>query len=269
MKFKDQLDRLLFLKDTPKRIICLVPSLTELLVDLGLRKNLVGITKFCVHPNDLRKEKTVVGGTKSVHLEEIRALKPDIIFCNKEENTPEIVESCTKIAPVHVSDIKTLEDAYQLIGQYGELFSLENQAKTLITTLKSASESFRESVQQNQNRNLKTAYLIWRKPWMAAGSDTFIDHLLQLNGLENPFKSLSDRYPEIELKTLENVDLVLLSSEPFPFKEKHIAEIKAHTEAEILLVDGEYFSWYGSRLLKAFDYFSRFQNELKNQFFSS
>ncbi len=261
MKFKDQLNRSLSLEKSPKRIICLVPSLTELLVDLGLRKNIMGITKFCVHPKELRKEKTVVGGTKTLDFNKIYELNPDIILCNKEENTPEIVEKCGDIAPVHVSDIRTLSDTYELIEQYGAVFSVEKNAVNLVRNLKSAAASFRNSLKQNQK--LKTAYLIWRKPWMTAGKDTFIDYLLELNGLENYFKQHPERYPEIELKVLESVDLVMLSSEPFPFKEKHITELRAYTKATILLVDGEFFSWYGSRLLKAFDYFKRFQKQLK------
>lgn len=272
MEIHDQLGRTLSFKTKPQRIICLVPSLTELLVDLGLRarlpdgqENLVGITKFCVHPKNLRKEKTIVGGTKTVHLDKIKALRPDIILCNKEENTPEIVASCSEIAPVHVSDIETLQDVYELIRQYGEIFDVEDKAKDLIAKLQSAEESFRGSLKQKENETIKTAYLIWRKPWMAAGRGTFIDHLLQLNGLENQFKDDLGRYPEIQMETLAGADLVLLSSEPFPFKEKHIDEIRAFTDAKILLVDGEYFSWYGSRLLQAFDYFKSFQKQLNDQ----
>lgn len=135
MEFKDQLGRILNLKNTPKNIVCLVPSLSELLVDLGLEKELVGITKFCVHPENLRKEKTIVGGTKTVHFDRIARLQPDIILCNMEENTQEIVAECEKIAPTNVSNIKNLEDVYELILQYGELFETLEKSKNLVQSI--------------------------------------------------------------------------------------------------------------------------------------
>jgi len=260
MKLTDQLDRSLFLDKTPERIVCLVPSLSELLVDLGLESKLVGVTKFCVHPEHLRKEKTVVGGTKAVHFDQILALKPDIILCNKEENTQELVAGCEKIATTHVSDIKNLEDVYVLVMQYGKLFNEMRRAKLLVGSIKRKVAIFRDSV---KNTNFqKVAYLIWRKPFMAAGKDTFINYLLEMNGFQNIFTNNESRYPEVELQELVKADLILLSSEPFPFKQKHIDEISTRTKAKIMLVDGEYFSWYGSRLLGAFDYFTKLQKEL-------
>ncbi len=119
---KDQLGREVILEGVPKRIISLVPSQTELLCYLGLEASIVGITKFCVHPENLRKEKKIVGGTKNVHFDRIRDLSPDIILCNKEENTLEMVLELEKIAPVHISNVISLEDTYQLISQYGEIF---------------------------------------------------------------------------------------------------------------------------------------------------
>ena len=110
MKFQDQIGRILELEKTPKRIICLVPSLTELLVDLGLEDCIVGITKFCIHPTHLKQTKAIVGGTKNINVDKIKALNPDIILCNKEENSKEIVKICEEIAPTHVSDIFTIND---------------------------------------------------------------------------------------------------------------------------------------------------------------
>jgi ABC-type Fe3+-hydroxamate transport system substrate-binding protein len=260
MKFIDQLDRSLFLDKTPERIICLVPSLSELLVDLGLASKLVGITKFCVHPEYLRKEKAVVGGTKSVHFDQILTLKPDIILCNKEENTQELVAGCEKIATTHVSDIQNLDDVYALVLQYGNLFEVTQKAKLLVESIEQKAAIFRGSVKNTSSQ--KVAYLIWRKPFMAAGKDTFINYLLEMNGFQNVFTEKKSRYPEVELQELAKADLILLSSEPFPFAQKHIDEISAHTKAKIMLVDGEYFSWYGSRLLGAFDYFTKLQKEL-------
>ena len=254
----DQIGQSHTFKNTPQRIVSLVPSQTELLVDIGLIDAIQGVTKFCVHPEGLRKKKTVVGGTKQVAIEKIKALAPDIILCNKEENTKEIVTSLSQIAPVHVSDVKTMADAYGLIEQYGTLFNVSAVTEELIVTIKKRAASFKES--QLVNATKRCMYLIWRDPYMAVGRGTFIDHLLSLNGFENHIQE--ERYPEVTLKSFEEVDYVLLSSEPFPFAEKHRKEFQKFTNAKVILVDGEYFSWYGSRLLKAFDYFKNLQIQL-------
>jgi len=261
--FKDQLNRSIELAKVPKRIVSLVPSQTELLVDLGLEESIVGLTKFCVHPVHLRKAKTIVGGTKQVHFDRIKGLKPDIILCNKEENTKEMVEELEKIAPVHVSDIYTIDDTVELIKQYGELFSIQNKAAEITNSLIDLVVDFQAYI---INRPVKrVAYFIWRKPWMVAGNNTIIHHLLSLNKFENVFSELS-RYPEVAITTLlekNKPDFVFLSSEPYPFKEKHILELKELLpKANVLLVDGEYFSWYGTRLLGAFNYFKSLHKSL-------
>ncbi len=255
MSMKDQLHRKLQLQGTPKRIVSLVPSQTELLHDLGLESSTVGITKFCIHPVHFKKEKTIVGGTKEVHFDKISALKPDIILCNKEENTEAMIQELEKIAPVHISDIYTIEDCLQLIEMYGELFSKENKAFQIIEDIKRKQSDFKAFIRNKPT--LKAAYFIWKSPWMVAAKNTFIDEMLSINKFENYFENL-ERYPEIELidaKT-ETADVVLLSSEPFPFKEEHIELMKIYfPHSKILVVDGEAFSWYGTRLLKSFDYF--------------
>ena len=255
MQYQDQLQRTIELSEVPSRIISLVPSQTELLVDLGLKQQLVGITKFCVHPVELRKEIEVVGGTKEVKLEKIKKLHPDLILCNKEENTLGMVEVLEKIAPVHVSDISTIDESLKLIQQYGEIFSVEEQAEKIIANIQTEGRNFQQFINDQPKR--KVAYFIWRKPWMVAGSDTFIDYLLQLNNLENIFAE-TPRYPEVDLDRLKEADWVLLSSEPFPFRKKHQLELAEFVNPDkIKFVDGEFFSWYGSRLEKAFRYFKK------------
>lgn len=248
---KDFLNRLINLNATPKKIISLVPSQTELLVALGLENEIVGITKFCVHPKHLKSSKTIVGGTKQVHLDKIKALKPDIIFCNKEENTKSMVKALQDIAPVHVSDIKTLNDNIRLINDYGKILKVESKAKVLAEKLQTRQNQFQQSIAGKPIK--KVAYLIWRDPWMAVGSDTFIDYILGLNHFENVFAD-KKRYPEIDISNLPELDLLLLSSEPYPFQTKHLDEIPIDN-SKIRLVNGEYFSWYGSRMYMAFDYF--------------
>lgn len=254
----DQIGQRISIAKVPQRIVSLVPSQTELLVDLGLFDPIKGVTKFCVHPKELRRLKTVVGGTKQVSIDKIKDLQPDIILCNKEENTQEMVRKLKEIAPVHVSNVTTIKDTLELIEQYGKLFDVKAIAQDLMTKIEARKNKF---LITRQIGPLKSClYLIWKKPYMAAGNNTFINHLLALNGFDNSCKS--DRYPEIGTSQMQEVDYILLSSEPYPFSEKHIQELKSETNGRIILVDGEYFSWYGSRLLKAFDYFEKFKTQL-------
>jgi iron complex transport system substrate-binding protein len=243
-------------ESSPKRIISLVPSQTELLYDLGLEDNIVGITKFCVHPYHFKSTKKIVGGTKKVHYGRIRLLEPDIVICNKEENTQEIVEELRKICTVWVTNIATIEDNFQMITDFGQLFDRRTEARKWNDKLAFALSDFKNFIAAIPVK--KVAYFIWKKPYMVAGSGTFIDELLKLNHFQNHF-TLKERYPEIELDKMEeegNLDLVLLSSEPFPFKAEDGYEIASYTRnGKAILVDGEMFSWHGSRLLKAFYYF--------------
>ncbi|KAA5823375.1 ABC transporter substrate-binding protein [Algibacter amylolyticus] len=265
MELVDQINRTIYFKDTPKRIISLVPSQTELLCDLGLEPFLVGVTKFCVHPHHIKTNVAVVGGTKQIQIEKIKALKPDIILCNKEENTKAIVEACQLICNVHVSDIFNVEDSVALIQQYGSIFNKKEEALSISNKIEREMESFNVFIQNKPV--LKTVYFIWKNPWMVAANNTFIAYLLKINHFENVFAS-KIRYPEIDIldpASNENVDLVLLSSEPFPFKETHKKELQEnYPNAKIVLVDGEMFSWYGSRLTKAFTYFKSLRLSLQN-----
>jgi ABC-type Fe3+-hydroxamate transport system substrate-binding protein len=266
MIIKDQLNRTLSFKSIPKRIVSLVPSQTELLVDLGLINDIVGITKFCIHPDNLRKSKTIVGGTKQVNIEKIRALQPDVILCNKEENTQEMVNQLEEIAPVHVSDISNLKDTRELINLYGQLFNVNNMANSIVKKLQYLESEFLLFIKNKSIKNV--AYFIWRKPWMVAGGDTIINFLLSINKFHNIFEDIV-RYPEINLELLKDKDLdyIFLSSEPYPFKEKHFNEIKkVLPKSQIFLVDGEYFSWYGTRLLGAFDYFKNLHKIIHNKY---
>lgn len=263
MIFYDQLQRPLIFKQVPQRIVSLVPSLTELLVDLGLKDKLVGVTKFCVHPQSIRKEKIVVGGTKEVHFDKIKSLQPDLVICNKEENTLEIVAELEKFTQVHISEVISLHDCLQLIGLYGSLFKVETKSTRITQQLNSKSNDFKSYIAQRPLK--KVAYFIWRNPYMVAANHTFINHTLELNGFENVFAN-RERYPEVELEAIPELDYILLSSEPYPFSSKHIPEFEKYiSKAKIKIVDGEYFSWYGTRLLAAFDYYKKLhENEIAN-----
>jgi iron complex transport system substrate-binding protein len=252
----DQLGTSHSFETAPRRIISLVPSQTELLFDLGQEAKIIGITKFCVHPYHFKSTKKIVGGTKKVHIEKIRLLQPDLIIANKEENTQEMVDSLREIAPVWVTNIVTVEDNLQMILDFGQLLNCRTEAQKWIDKINCAYLDFQAFVKEKPIR--KVAYFIWKNPYMVAGSDNFINELLKINHFVNIYGNTA-RYPEIELEDMRSEgepDLILLSSEPFPFKEEDACEIGSFvSHAQTIFVDGEMFSWYGSRLFKAFGYF--------------
>uniref|UniRef100_UPI00404A01E8 ABC transporter substrate-binding protein n=1 Tax=Flavobacterium sp. TaxID=239 RepID=UPI00404A01E8 len=254
-------------KEAPKRIVSLVPSQTELLFDLGLEESLVGITKFCVHPYHLKSTKNIIGGTKNLHIDKIKALNPDLVIANKEENTLEIVQQLAEFCLVWVTDIKNVADTLTMITDFGKIFNKRTEAQKWIDKIQFAWSDFEKFLKDKPVQ--KVAYFIWANPYMVAGADTFINSLLEMNRFENIYAnndSYSGRYPEIVLKKIRldgDPDLVLLSSEPFPFKDEHAFEIGRFSHhAKTFFVDGEMFSWYGSRLLLAFEYFKKLQEKL-------
>lgn len=250
--FKDQLKRNININFPPKRIISLVPSQTELLFDLGLNEEIIGITKFCIYPKDKFKNTTKIGGTKKLDINKIRELKPDLIIGNKEENQKEEIEILAKEFPVWMSDIYNLSDALEMMEIIGEM--VDKKVESLILS-QNIQQTF-DKIIINENDLKSTLYFIWHNPNMLAGNETFINEILKYCGLKNLMKE--NRYPKLsdpELKMLLP-EVVLLSSEPYPFKEKHIKNFQEiWPKAKIKLVDGEMFSWYGSRLLKAASYF--------------
>lgn len=258
MQFTDQIGHTITLDAPPQRIISVVPSQTELLYDLGAE--VAGITKFCIHPPAWFREKPRVGGTKQLHMDRIDALRPDLIIANKEENEKDQIEALAQKYPVWTSNIRTLEESLEMITLLGEVIDKKEPADTIAARIANGFTSVHPLTPQ-----IPVAYFIWRDPWMVAGGDTFINDMLQRCGMRNVFAD-ENRYPVVSLAQLaaSGVKLVLLSSEPYPFKEKHIAEIKEYLpDADIALVDGEMFSWYGSRLLHAPAYFNTLLNGLR------
>lgn len=254
----DMTGRVILIPKNINRIVSLVPSQTELLYDLGLKDRIVGKTVFCIHPKDSHSGTENVGGTKKVRFDKIDELNPDLIICNKEENTPEIVETLAAKYPVWVSDIKDLNDSMKMIESLGNILDTQSESQLLIEQIK---DSFKKAKIYKRHR---TAYLIWRNPYMTVGHDTFIHNMLTKAGFDNVFSDLM-RYPEIDPETLAEFkpEVILLSSEPYPFNEKHIEEIKSIVpSAKIILVDGEMFSWYGSRLLNSQPYFNELQRRI-------
>ncbi|WP_199140763.1 ABC transporter substrate-binding protein [Pedobacter sp. ASV12] len=260
--FVDQLGNELTINYPPKRIISIVPSQTELLFDLGLDEEVIGVTKFCIHPIAKFAARAKVGGTKKLRIDEIKRLQPDLIIGNKEENTQAEIELLMQEFPVWMSDIYNLDDAMATIRQIGELVNREPEAAYL-NHLINAGFNDLQALALAKGINQNVAYLIWKDPYMLAGNNTFIDYILRKIGLSNAISQ--SRYPALTLEELQtlNCQLILLSSEPYPFKEKHIEELQeALPQAKVLLVDGEMFSWYGSRLVKAVQYLFDFQQQL-------
>jgi ABC-type Fe3+-hydroxamate transport system substrate-binding protein len=231
------------------KIISLVPSQSELLWHLGLREELAGITKFCIHPDEMFRTIPRVGGTKTVNIEKVRAIGPHLIIANKEENERSDIEALQKEFKVHITDIYNLDDALEMIETVGQLVNKPGEGKKLSAAIRK-----RFDVLPVLSSRKKAVYLIWKDPFMAAGKNTFIDDMLLRAGFENIVTT--SRYPELTMEKIIALqpEVVLLSSEPYPFKEKHIGEFAA-AGLKAQVVDGEMFSWYGSRLLEAPEYF--------------
>ncbi|NML64075.1 ABC transporter substrate-binding protein [Hymenobacter sp. RP-2-7] len=250
----DQLGRRIVLPYPPQRIVSLVPSQTELLFDLGLGARVVGVTKFCVHPAAARQQAAVIGGTKQFDFAKIHALQPDLLIGNKEENYQAGIAELAQRYPVWVSDIADLPAALAMIEEIGALTGVAAPAATLATTIDQAFAAL-----PALGPPIPAAYFIWRRPYMVAAGGTFIDDMLRRAGFANVFGALG-RYPEVSPEQLQAAapTRIFLSSEPYPFKEKHLAEFQAICPAaRVQVVDGELFSWYGSRLLQSAAYFSK------------
>ncbi len=232
------------------KVVSLVPSITEALFDLGLTEHeVVGRTKFCIHPEDKVKNVAVIGGTKNISIDKIKALQPDLILANKEENIKEQVEALMDDYKVIVTNVENIEDNYDLLKHLGSLFNKEDKAQLFNLKI------YEVLNQSKISTRIKAAYLIWKNPYMTIGSDTFIHKILGEIGFENVFKDRT-RYPEIQTEDLAEADLIMLSSEPFPFKEKHIEELrKFYPDKKIMIVDGEAFSWYGTHIASCGEYF--------------
>ena len=259
MLFIDQIGNKVTLSEVPKRVVSLIPSQSEYLWDLGLKDELVGISKFCIHPKEMFEKITRVGGTKQLDIEKIKSLKPDLIIGNKEENVKEQIEELQKFFPVWMSDVNTLEEAYSMMLSLGEICGKKEESVKMVNTIKINLNEVKDLF-----RSKRVAYFIWNKPYMVAAKDTFIHSVLEFAGLKNVFSDRS-RYPEIALADIQSASphYCFLSSEPFPFDHVHLLELQAHlSNTKVVLVDGEMFSWYGSHLLSLGPYLKKLKNEI-------
>lgn len=244
----------------PKRIVSVVPSQTELLYDLGLGESVIGITKFCIHPTGWTSEKVIVGGTKNLRMDVIHRLNPDLIIANKEENVKEQIEELAKHFTVLVTNISNFTDALQMMEQLGIVTGKKQQALKLVEQIQTKFNRLKPDTTANGKLPI-VSYLIWKDPYMTIGGDTFIHDMMKRIGLQNLFGN-QKRYPAITVEELEKADLIFLSSEPYPFKQADIIELQTvYPDKKIMLVNGEMFSWYGSRMLPAADYFEELLKE--------
>jgi iron complex transport system substrate-binding protein len=259
--FIDNLERSVSVLFPPQRIVSLCPSITETLYALGLGDRVVGRTRYCIHPAGEIHKAAVVGGTKQVSIEEMDRLNPDLIIAEKEENPKEMVEKLAQRHPVFVSNVEDYADALRMIVDLGRVTGHIDQSETMVQEIGQRFSSI------SQLQGLRAAYLIWRKPYMAAGKNTFIHSMMQCCGFDNVFAEYEGRYPAVVYEDFakEKPDIILLSSEPFPFGEKHQAEFAEQLPGiKTMLVDGEMFSWYGSHMKEAADYFIRLTKTLRS-----
>ncbi len=237
------------------RIVSLVPSITETLFDFGLNETeIVGRTKFCIHPEKRVKNVETVGGTKNLNIQKIKALQPDLIIANKEENEKAQIEELQQEFKVWVTNIESLDDNRKFLLDLGTVLNKTDLAKNF-------ADRIDECFPKNRIK-LKAAYLIWQNPFMTVGNDTFINEIMEKSGFGNIFGNRK-RYPEINIDDLEPAEVILLSTEPFPFKEKHAEEFRnIFPGKKVILVDGEAFSWYGTHLSRRKNYFETLRREV-------
>lgn len=257
---RDQLGTKVVVPAVPERIVSLVPSITEYLVDIGLGSRLIGITKYCNRPESVVNGRAYVGGTKKFDFDKLSTLKPDLIIANKEENYQSGIETLGGLYPVWVSDINTLEEALCAMREIAEICNQSVEGKKLCDAIEIAFALKPVVVEKP-----RVCYLIWRKPWMVCGSNNFIDAMLDHAGYENVFADHDDRYPAVTIDEIAEAepDFVFLSSEPFPFEDQHLDELTSLLpRSTALIVDAEPFSWYGSRLKYSVSYFEELKGKL-------
>ncbi len=269
LQINDQIGRSVEIRHKPERIVCLVPSLTELLCDLGLGYKLVGVTKYCVHPEEIRNETAQIGGTKKPEIAHIEQLKPDFILANKEENTREAIHKLEKIAPVYVSDISNFQELEACLLAIGKICGMDSGAAALLGRLK-----LTYGLLQAEFTALKPVsalYLIWQKPFMAAGTDTYISWMLRSIGISNALEQLGDegmRYPRLEPEQIATLkpQVIFLSTEPYPFTPEMAKEMEATFSIPCICVDGEAFSWYGTRIFETAPYISQIAQQVRGTY---
>jgi iron complex transport system substrate-binding protein len=260
---EDHLKRTVTFHFPPSRIISLCPSITETLFALQLSNRIVGRTRYCIHPAGKIKQAAIVGGTKQIIEKVIAQLKPDLIIAEKEENPKEMIDLLAARYPIFVTNVENYKDSLKMIDDLGVICDREEEARKIAKGIMEQFQNF-----QPADEFIKVAYVIWNKPYMVAGQSTFIDSILEHCGFRNVFNNRPERYPVVTMEDLlgSDPDFILLSSEPYPFKEIHRDEFARQIpRAKPILVDGEFFSWYGVRMVEAVSYLNKLISSLKRQ----
>ena len=248
------------------RIISLVPSLTELLIDLGLGKHLVGRTRYCVHPAERVDGIPVIGGTKAIEADAVRALSVTHAVVNVDETPKDIADELTAMGvTVIVTHPNSVEDNPALFRLFGEIFHRQHQAETLCQRFDQALQDLKQTAAALPAR--RVLYLIWQKPWMTVSADTYIANTLGLVNWQTAGHDPDVRYPEVVMGEMieSGVDLVVFSSEPFPFTETHRRSFHQQFpkfDGQSAIIDAEMVSWYGSRALPGLNYLGNFAESL-------
>ena len=256
MELRDAAGSLHFPADDTARIVSLVPSITELVCDLGLASQLVGRTGFCIHPKNAVRNVPKVGGTKTVDLEKVRKLRPSHVILNVDENEKSVADSLAGFVPnlVVTHPLAPLDNLalYRLIGG---VFGRVGEAEALCARFQVA----HDALARERHAPRKVLYVIWKDPWMTVSRDTYISRTLSLAGFETLPRTAEDRYPKFAFDDpcVAETDLVLLSTEPYMFRARHVAELAALPAfggKPVRLIDGEMTSWYGSRAIEGLGY---------------
>ena len=256
--FVDSLGRELRLTGAPRRIVSLVPSITETLFSLGLGASIAGVTDYCVHPAEGVREKPKLGGTKNPRLDELLALSPDLVIANREENRRRDVERLEAAGvAVFVTDARDVEAAIRELEVFGELTERAREARSIAEGVRDALRVARESRPDPAPRVVS---LVWRRPWMAVGGDSFAHALVSECGGLNPFEESERRYPRVDEGDLEAAapDVILLPTEPYAFGEAERQELlaldcPAARSGRIHVIEGELLTWYGPRMARALE----------------
>lgn len=266
--YTDGLYRELEVKSTPKRIVSLVPSITETLFTFGADDSVVAVTNFCVEPPQALEAKTAVGGTKTLDVEAIKGLSPDLIIANAEENREEDIRQLVRASlPVFVTFPRTVSAAINMMRQLAEITDTVGKAAPI---LQEAEETLTDIKTASRTRHRPRVFCpIWRRPWMTIGSDTYMHDFITVCGGRNIFADRHDRYPRVELDEVARrlPEVILLPDEPYHFMPKHKEEfatrayVPAVRDERIHVVDGKILCWYGPRIADGL----RFVNGLLQQ----
>lgn len=232
----------------PKRVVSLVPSLTEVLFDLGAGASVAGVTSFCIHPPQARETAAVVGGTKNPKVDVIRQLAPDLVYMNLEENLKRHAEAIREFAPVFVTEPKKVADVESLILQLARIHAREREGDAIVSRLAAALEEVRRKA-----RRFTFAVAIWKNPWMWCGGDTYVSNLVAEAGGLNVFAGQT-RYPTLQAEDVvreHRPEVIFLPDEPYLFTDDDAADLRAKTGARVVgPFAGDLFTWHGTRTVE-------------------